>query len=184
MEICIFGDSIVWGAYDPIGGGWVARLKKDLASTDKNITLTNHGVCGENTISLLKHFTNKMSCRQPQLVIIAIGANDPSSKEKFRLNIQNLISHAKSITPRLIFLELVSINRRRNIAKIFFGIKKVLDERNDILQDLCKKNNIALITLSHLLTKKDFLDGLHPNSRGHKKIFEEVKKQLTPLLNQ
>src|SRR3989344_2128603 len=30
MSICVFGDSIVWGAYDPINSGWVTLLRNHI----------------------------------------------------------------------------------------------------------------------------------------------------------
>jgi len=30
MSICVFGDSIGWGAYDPINGGWATLLRNHL----------------------------------------------------------------------------------------------------------------------------------------------------------
>jgi len=29
-QLFIFGDSITWGAWDPDGGGWAQRLRKDI----------------------------------------------------------------------------------------------------------------------------------------------------------
>ena len=38
------------------------------------------------------------------------------------------------------------------------------------LKELCKENKIKYIPMQNLLQKEDFIDGLHPNTKGHKKI--------------
>jgi lysophospholipase L1-like esterase len=32
--------------------------------------------------------------------------------------------------------------------------------------------------MQDVLQKDDFIDGLHPNQKGHKKMFERIKKHL------
>ncbi len=38
------------------------------------------------------------------------------------------------------------------------------------LEKLCKNNTIKYIAMQDILQKADFIDGLHPNHNGHKKI--------------
>jgi lysophospholipase L1-like esterase len=54
--ICVFGDSITWGAYDPERGGWVNRLRNDLEK--KEIESYNLGISGDTTADLLKRFNS------------------------------------------------------------------------------------------------------------------------------
>ena len=49
---------------------------------------------------------------------------------------------------------------------------------DDILKKVCKNNNIAYIPMFDILENEDFIDGLHPNMNGHKKIYEEIVKNL------
>lgn len=54
-----------------------------------------------------------------------------------------------------------------NIKKYDSAIKKT-----------CVQNDIPFIQLIDLLEPGDLADGLHPNSRGHEKIFEKIKNFL------
>ena len=42
------------------------------------------------------------------------------------------------------------------------------------LKKWCDENIIKYIPMQDVLQKEDFVDGLHPNSKGHKKIFERI----------
>ena len=53
-------------------------------------------------------------------------------------------------------------------------------ERYDAeIRAMCKENEIGFVDILGAFTKTDYLnlleDGLHPNSAGHKKIFEDCK---------
>lgn len=42
------------------------------------------------------------------------------------------------------------------------------------LKEFCKNNRIKYIPMQEILKKEDFIDGLHPNHNGHKKIFKKI----------
>lgn len=44
--------------------------------------------------------------------------------------------------------------------------------------ELCKNNKVKYIPMQNTLEKDDFIDGLHPNHKGHKKIFEYVIENI------
>ena len=43
---------------------------------------------------------------------------------------------------------------------------------------LCKNNKIKYIPMQEVLEKVDFIDGLHPNHNGHRKIAERIIESL------
>ena len=47
-----------------------------------------------------------------------------------------------------------------------------------IMEDVCKENGVLFMDIKPL-NNDDFDDGLHPNTEGHRKIFEQVKDFLT-----
>lgn len=49
---------------------------------------------------------------------------------------------------------------------------------DSILKELCKNNMIKYISMYDVLQNEDFVDGLHPNENGYKKIFETLIKYL------
>ena len=41
-------------------------------------------------------------------------------------------------------------------------------------EELCKENKVKYIPMQDVLQKDDFIDGIHPNKNGHRKIFERI----------
>jgi len=77
MNICIFGDSITWGAYDPINGGWVGLLRNYFEKkSEGEIEIYNLGISGNTTDGLLKMIENESIPREPEVIVLAIGIND------------------------------------------------------------------------------------------------------------
>ncbi|MBP8016769.1 hypothetical protein KAZ01_02065 [Candidatus Gracilibacteria bacterium] len=198
QTICVFGDSIVWGAWDIEKGGWVSRLRNYFESNNYDIRFYNCGICGENTDDLLKRFKVEANSREPTIIIFAIGINDSqyiNSKnnprvtiKKFQNNLQELISQAKNFTNQIIFIGLSKVNESKT-TPISRNIIKFYDNENIKLYDskikeICRKNNLQFIEIFDLLDNKDIDgDGLHPNSSGHEKMFLRVKDFLLSILN-
>ena len=59
QTICIFGDSIAWGASDLEFGGWVARLRNYLETEKYDSSIYNCSISGDSTQDLLKRFSNE-----------------------------------------------------------------------------------------------------------------------------
>ena len=192
QTICIFGDSIVWGSWDPEEGGWVSRLRSYLETSDYEIRVYNCGVSGDNTDNLLQRFDVEATAREPSIVIFAIGINDSqyvNSKnnsrvliERFQNNLQKLISKAKKFTQKIIFLSLTKVDESKTMP-VPWDTTKYYDEENvkkynSKIKDICNKNNLPFIDIFDLLDNSDLEDGLHPNQEGHKKIFLKIKDFL------
>lgn len=190
--INIFGDSIVWGAFDD-EGGWADRLKKDLMKNpDDYCEVYNLGISGDNTDELLKRFALENEIREPDTIIIAIGINDSyfiNSKdnsnvpiEKFENNLLKIIKQAKEFTNEIILLGLTKVDEPK-VAPIPWSPNKYYDNKNIEIYDakikeVCEKNKLFFIGMLDLLKDKDLEDGLHPNTIGHKKMFSRVKDFL------
>lgn len=43
---------------------------------------------------------------------------------------------------------------------------------------VCKNNRIRYIPMQNVLEKTDYIDGLHPNHNGHKKIAEYIIESI------
>ena len=48
-------------------------------------------------------------------------------------------------------------------------------EYNEAIKDIAEKEKVKYIKMSDLLIKEDLEDGLHPNSKGHQKLFLKIK---------
>ena len=55
---------------------------------------------------------------------------------------------------------------------------KIILDNDDVLKELSKDNKIKYIEMKDVLSKDDYIDGLHPNTNGHRKMFERIKDSL------
>jgi len=190
--INIFGSSITWGAFDD-AGGWVDRLKNYLLKDPQNYSeVYNLGISGDSTEGLLKRFALENEVRNPGVIIIDIGTNDSSylkSKngnyvplDKFERNLIELIGQAKKFTNEIIFVGLTSVEDVKTNPvpweTDFSYTNKDVVFYNDKIKEICEKNELLFINMLDLLKPEDLEDGLHPNSKGHEKMFFRVKDFL------
>lgn len=203
-QILVFGDSIVYGAWDK-EGGWVARLRKflderTLSNTDIYYLIYNLGIDGDTTESLLKRFEQETTPRlleEETIFIFSLGINDScfvKSKnvintpiEKFNGNLQKLIKLARKSASKIVFVGLTPIDETKTTPIPWDTNRSYKNEPikkyNDIIKKVCKENKILFIEVFEKLINLDYKncleDGVHPNSEGHEKIFEIVKGFLT-----
>ncbi len=101
-------------------------------------------------------------------------------------NLGKLIKRAKKITKNIIFLGLTNIDESKSMpvfwegenTNIFFTQANI-NLYNAKIKELSIRNNLFFIDMFNVLKNEDLKDGLHPNYRGHKKIFEKIKDFLT-----
>lgn len=197
MSVCVFGDSIAWGAYDPMNGGWVTLLRNFVEQgwerfNDKSVY--NLGICGETTSSLLPRFENEFKAREPEIVVFAVGTNDSSNwnvggqpvvpPAEFRHNLDQLTQIARHYTNQIVFVGLTPIDE--SITHPFdtentFELAQT-QSYNQMILDHCQRQSLTFINLIPILTLKDIDDGVHPNSGGHQKIFAAVQPVIEKML--
>jgi len=190
--ICVFGDSIAWGAWDKEKGGWVERLKVYLWEKDPDSEVYNLGISGNTTIDILKRFDGEAAARKPNIVIFATGLNDDIVKksdgnhlvelDEFESNIKELIQKARSFTSNIIVLGLQRVDETKTTPipwqKDYSYYNADIQEYDTKLQEIVKQENILYLSMFDLLSDGELEDGLHPNAQGHQKIFEKVKQFL------
>lgn len=203
-QILVFGDSITYGAWDR-EGGWVSRLRKfldgkRLADSDSYFLVYNLGISGDNTDGLLERFEFEAKQRLDEengnIIAFAIGINDSqfvqSKKsfrvipEKFKENIQKIIRLAQRYSTKIVFVGLTPVDEAKTSPLPWnadrFYKNEYIQKYGGIVKDVCKENKICFIEISGKFMKSDYTklleDGLHPNSEGHKIIFEIVKDFL------
>jgi len=196
-DICIFGASITYGAFDLEKGGWANRLRLYLDEHDYDGETYNLGVSGHTTEDLLNRFEDEVKARNTKKIIISIGANDSIHlvKEKrnyvlienFEKNLELLINKAKKITAEVTFVGLIPVDDSKldpipwNKNRIFKN--KTVKEYNNKMKEVCQKEDVEFIDIFDDFSiienyEKLLVDGLHPNSEGHQIMFELINKQL------
>lgn len=197
-RVCIFGASTVWGAVDPEAGGWADRLKKYLyESTRGDVLVHNLGISGDNTEGLLKRIEVECEARKPSLVLIAIGTNDswysgtpdkPSiALADFRRNLRELVKIGREFTEAIVFVGLMPCDEAKTMpipwdpeGLICYDNVR-LKAYDDAIRTFCEQEKLPYVDLWDALVPDELKDGLHPNSEGHRKLFEVIKDKIEEL---
>jgi len=193
MTICIFGDSITWGAIDCEKGGWAERLKMHLLSTQDDVWVHNLGIPDDSADDVIKRLESEAEARNPDVIIFAIGMNDAykykgekrTPIEEFRKNIEILTSKAKRITDKIAFVGLTNVDESKtdpypwdeNIS----SSNEDIAQYDDAIEFFCKNNNLPYVEMIGVLDNEDLCDGLHPTPEGHEKMFQKIEKEIGHL---
>jgi len=192
VSICVFGDSTAWGAWDLDKGGWVSRLWFYVANVNDEdyVEIYNQSVSGGTTNTILQRFEFEARARNADALIFQTGANDALyehtpgnylvSPDKFRSNLEGIIKRAKQITKNIVFMDLKNCEESKTTPVAWddlYYTNENIKKYSAIMQEVCQKNDIAFLDLQPL-NADDFDDGLHPNAKGHEKIFIQVKDFL------
>ena len=191
-SICIFGNSTAWGAWDMEKGGWVNRLwfytgKK----TNGECNIYNLSIFGGTIEKILKRFESEAKTRKADVLIFQSGGNDSFLKGKngpnkvpidqFKKNLEEIIQKAKNITPDIIFIGFNNVDETKTMPVSWENIYYVnaeIQKYSAVMKGVCKENNIPYLNVFGILNNNDLDDGLHPNTAGHKEIFNKVKSFL------
>ena len=196
-NICIWGDSIAYGAWDS-AGGWVDRLRAYLhqreidSRFEEYYWVYNLGIPGETSSDLIKRFEAELAPRTPHVALFAIGINDVCrqkangdaprvSIETYRENIRKFADVAKRSAEQVVFVGLVSVDENAtqpfNGEDAYFSHSDML-AYNEALVDEAEKAGALYIDMLNLLAPEDLFDGLHPNASGHEKMYVQIRDFL------
>ncbi|ROI00130.1 SGNH/GDSL hydrolase family protein [Chryseobacterium daecheongense] len=191
-----FGDSITYGEYDGVFGGWVDILKRyalqQFHEGKDELILFNLGIGGETTEGLIKRIPHELSARNAadgNIVFIAYGANDLAAKEgeklvkpeQFKSNILTAIQHAKQFSQDIYLVSILPFSSKLDgVVSATGKMRKSNDVLlyNQILQDIAIDNALTYVDFyTALLEDKEILlsgDGVHPNEKGYGMMAEIV----------
>lgn len=192
MNLLIFGDSITWGACDDEQGGWANRLRNYLAKQNGEIEVYNLGICGETSADVIARMETECKAREAEMIIFAVGINDTQfihsknknrvSLEEFQNNTSKLLSTAKQFSEKIIFIGLTPVDESKTRPIPWNTDKSYINENirrfNEVIKNFCEEHHLQFISMNGVLENHDLTDGLHPNTEGHRKMFERVKEQL------
>jgi lysophospholipase L1-like esterase len=183
----VFGDSIAIGYYAYNNLGWVSLLNKEFM--EKDLFFYNRAVSGHTSSDMKKYFETELGVIGPSLVIIAIGTNDCLkengqnwvSKKDYTENINFFIDHLQKKNIEVVLVGFPNVDESRPLPvsweNVYYSNKDVF-EYNQILKKISNEKKINFIGTFGLLENEDLEDGLHPNDKGHEKIYEKVKEFL------
>lgn len=204
-NIFIFGDSITYGCWDE-QGGWAFRIKNSIENKiiASNFTIDHFvyplGIPGDQTKDVVYRFRSEVEKRhvstEKTIFLFAIGINDSSychatksfstPLSQFQENISQLITLAKTYTDTFAFIGLTPVDEIKVDPMPWYPGESYRNEfikqYDEALQHICKKENISFIPIFQDWIKGDYktllTDGVHPNTEGHKLLFERIIKEV------
>ncbi len=202
----VIGDSITYGIGDLESGGWSAMLKNYIVNKDDSKMCNNYvhlagfpGATSTDILNKIEYIFNSFKHEEfKNIVILSIGVNDTqefngnnkNSIEQYKSNIEKISKYIMQQDAALIVLGLTRIECDEKFLwkpNEYYNNEVISEYDRDLeailkfdseLEEFCKENKIKYISMQDVLQKDDFIDGLHPNQKGHKKIFERIKKYL------
>ncbi|EJL69247.1 SGNH/GDSL hydrolase family protein [Chryseobacterium populi] len=184
-----FGDSITYGEYDRVFGGWVDILKRyslqKFHEGSDELILFNLGIGGETTDGLLKRIPHELSARnsaEGNIVFIGYGANDLAIKDgiqmvnpdQFKNNVQSAVQTAKQFSDDIYLVSILPFSEKIDKVVTASGKLRISEDvlqYNQILKNIAAENSLMYIDFySAFLKDKEILlsgDGVHPNEKGY-----------------
>lgn len=173
MTNCLFfGDSITYGEYDGILGGWVDYLKrfchqKYYNENAKEVNVFNLGIGGESTYGLLKRIDAEIKVRistDTNLIFLFYGANDLAIKnnvdivsiQQFEQNILKAIQIAKQYTSEIFLLTILPISYTIDGKIVPSGKLRTntrVDLYNQVLEKIATKQDIQLLNTHAIIAE-------------------------------
>lgn len=178
--ILIFGDSLSAGYGIGLDKSWPALLAKRLEDNRLGYTVSNASISGETTACGRARIAEALSRVQPEVVVIALGANDglrALPTYDMRMNLIAMIKAAKASKARVL---LIGMKLPPNYGPVY------VRQFEESFPQVARAENVPL--LPHLLeplgTDIELFqaDGLHPNAEAQPKLLDHVWPALKPLL--
>lgn len=192
----IFGDSITQG-FNDLTGGWVERLRESLTLDDY---IFNLGISGDTSEGLLVRFEAELKPRlstegEPNNILISISSNDSAfinlekhcwvPIERYRNNLLQLIKVARKYTDKIILIgsEPIDQNKVDPIPwEPTMSYKtELIKQYGEAMKTISMQEKVKFVDLFNLLPVnyiQTLDDGVHPNTSGHRMIFDIIKTNL------
>lgn len=169
------------------------RVQRD---ADPYFTIYNLGINGDTTRGLVRRFEGEAGARfvaaERNIVVFSIGLNDAVLLDdeefqippnEYRMNISSLIHVARKFG-QIALIGLTPVDESKTTPILWqrrwYYRNDQIREYDQVLQTVAAEEKILFIdTLSAFAdaSHPELLDdGLHPNSRGHQRLFEVIRR--------
>ena len=176
----VLGDSLSAGYGLPPESGWVNLLERRLQSQPANYKVINASISGEITLGGRKRIEQALKNNEPDIVIVALGANDGLQGRSISSIYENLeaiilICKQHNVTPFLISMRLPPN----------YGISYTQKFR-DIYPRLAKDQQLQLapFLMEGFGDQTGFFqaDGIHPTAQAQEKMLDNIWPALVSVL--
>jgi lysophospholipase L1-like esterase len=198
----VVGDSLVYGYGDPIGGGWVERLRRQgLAPNQAQVSpvVYNLGVRGDGVRQVNLRLEDEFRCRGelrnqvPDLLILSVGVNDSPrlgridgrnflAFDAFRLEMAELLDRARRLCPVLFVGSVPVAESAMPFLDCLYYNHADQARYKDATRLACEARHIPYLDMFDLWQGRgqDWCrerlspDGLHPNVLGHEALLTDI----------
>jgi acyl-CoA thioesterase-1 len=176
--IAVLGDSLTSGLGVAADEAYPARLEARLASEGYAYRVVNAGVSGDTTAGGLRRVDWVLRA-QPEVVVVALGANDGlrgQSPRAMRANLETIVTRLRAAGARVL---LTGMRMPPNYGEAFTR------EFAAVFPDVALRTGAAFVSFPlDVVTDRGLIqpDGLHPNAAGHQVIADRLWPHLKPLL--
>jgi acyl-CoA thioesterase I len=177
--IVAFGDSLTAGLGVAPDEAYPARLEAKLRSEGYAYRIVNAGVSGDTTAGALRRVDWVLRAK-PEIVILALGANDGlrgQSVRAMRDNLHAIIGRLRVAGTKVLLAGMrLPPNYGDDFARQFAAV----------FPDLARQERVPLVPFLldgvAAVPALNQPDGIHPNAEGHRIIAERLWPHLAPLL--
>ena len=178
--LLVVGDSLSAAYGMEVDNGWVHLLQQRLRAEGLDYRVVNASLSGDTTAGGLARLPRLLRQHRPELVIVALGANDglrglPLAEMK--RNIDAMIRKAREAGARVLLVGMaLPPNYGRRYTEGFARVYK----------DLARARRVPLVPflLDGVAIRPEYMqpDRYHPNAKAQPLMLENVWKVLEPLL--
>jgi acyl-CoA thioesterase-1 len=178
--ILVYGDSLSAGYGLPSGRDWASLLAGRLREEGFNYKVANASISGETTLGGRNRIAAALKQHQPEIVILALGANDGlrgASLAEMRANLEALVDASRKFRARVL---LVGMRLPPNYGA---GYTEKFRQTFDEVAASRKVPLVPFMFEGFAEKQAYFLqDTIHPAADAQPIILETVWKGLKPLL--
>ena len=178
--VLVVGDSLSAAYGIDREKGWVNLLARRLSRVDSKHQVINASISGETTSGGMRRIRALLHTHQPQVVVLALGANDglrASDPQLIEHNLQTMIESARDHNSLIL---LVGIRLPPNYGASYnatFGA---------VFPKLAKRHHLPIVPflLKNVAEQEELMqaDRLHPTARAQPLILNNVWSELLQLL--
>lgn len=178
--ILVYGDSLSAGYGLSRDQDWAHLLALRLREKKLDYTVVNTSISGETTLGGLKRIDDTLRTHKPDIVILALGANDGlrgTDLAAMRTNLERIINAVKRARSNLI---LVGMRIPPNYGQSY------TEKFQLVFREVAQSRRVTLIPflLEGFADKREYFqpDNLHPAAIAQPIMLDTVWKALAPLL--
>jgi len=200
-RILIYGDSISWGNFDNISGGWAHMLKNAFLKTGRSNQVYDLSISGKISDSLPERVKFETKYRlhaeykDVNTIIIALGINDAKliadkkpavSIRQFEKNITDSIKVCRKYADNIVIIGLTPVDEGKSRPIPWdedkYHYNKLTAKYDQKLKQIARRESVHFINILSVWKKLDYKkllhDGVHPNTKGHKELFKKINSYL------